>query len=83
LTLAALFFNIAKDLLVFSISPLSRSIEIELSLNIGYRRIIGRHPNRIGASDKKVKYGRFCHNNSKSYLLLHVQQRNVATAVLV
>ena len=37
LTLAALSFNTAKDLLVFSISPLSRSREIEFSLNIAYR----------------------------------------------
>ena len=36
LTLAALSFNTAKDLLVFSISPLSRSREIEFSLNIAY-----------------------------------------------
>ena len=68
LTLAALSFNTAKGLLVFSISPLSRSREIEFSLNIAYRRIVGRHPNRIGASDKNVKYGRFYHNNSKLYL---------------
>ena len=54
LTLAALSFNNAKDLLVFSIYPLSRSREIEFSLNIGYRRIVGRHPNHIGASDKNV-----------------------------
>ena len=83
LTLAALSFNIAKDLSVFSISPLSRSREIEFSLNIAYRCILGRHPNPIGAFDKNVKYGRFCHNNSKFYLLLYVYQRNVATAVLV
>ena len=83
LTLAALSFNIAKDLLVFSITPLSRSREIEFSLNIAYRCIVGRHPNRLGASDKNVKYGRFCHNNSKFYLLLYFYQRNVATAVLV
>ena len=68
LTLAALSFNTAKSLLVFWISPLSRSREIEFSLNIAYRRIVGRHPNRIGASYKNVKYGRFCHNNSKFYL---------------
>ena len=54
LTLAALSFNTAKDLLVFSISPLSRSREIEFSLNIAYRRIVARHPNHIGASDKNV-----------------------------
>ena len=54
LTLAALSFNIAKDLLVFSISPLSRSREIEFSLNIAYRCIVARHPNHIGASDKNV-----------------------------
>ena len=36
LTLAALSFNTAKDLLVFSISPLSRSREIEFSLNTAY-----------------------------------------------
>ena len=75
LTLAALSFNIAKDLLVFSIPPLSqsRAAEIEFSLNIAHRRIVlGCHP-----------YGRFCHNNSKLFLLLYVDQRNVATAVLV
>ena len=75
LTLAALSFNIAKDLLVFSISPLSqsRAVEIEFSLNIAHRRIVlGCHP-----------YGRFCLNNSKLFLLLYVDQRNVATAVLV
>ena len=83
LTLAALSFNIAKDLLVFSISPLSRSKEIEFSLNIAYRNIVGCNPNRIGACDKIVKYGRFCHNNSKFYFLLYVDQRNFATAVLV
>jgi len=66
-TLVVLSFNIAKDLLVFSISPLSRSKEIEFSLNIAYRRIVGCHPNRIGAFDKIVKYDRFCHNNSKFY----------------
>ena len=54
LTLAALSFNTAKDLLVFSISPLSRSREIEFSLNIAYRRIVARHPNHTGASDKNV-----------------------------
>ena len=59
LTLATLSFNIAKDLLVFSISPLSRSKEIEFSLNIAYRNIVGCNPNRIGAFDKIVKYGRF------------------------
>ena len=75
LTLAALSFNTAKGLLVFSISPLSRSREIEFSLNIAYRRIVGRHPNRIGASDKNVKYGRSCHNNGKFYLLLYVDQK--------
>ena len=58
-------------------------MEIEFSFSIAYGRIIWRHPNRTGASDKEVKYGRFCHNNSKFYLLLYVQQRNVATAVLV
>ena len=84
LTLAALSFNIAKDLLVFSISPLSRSKEIEFRLYIAYyRHIVGCHPNRIGAFDKIVKYGRFCHNNSKFYFLLYVDQRNFATAVLV
>ena len=54
LTLAALSFNTAKDLLVFSISPLSRSREIEFSLNIAYGRIVARHPNHIAASDKNV-----------------------------
>ena len=53
-----LSYDIAKDLLVLSISPLSRSREIEFSLNIAYRRIAGRQSNRIGASDKIVKYGR-------------------------
>ena len=77
LILAALLFNFAKDLSVFSITPLSRSREIE------FRCIVGRHPNRLGASDKNVKYGHFCHNNSKFYLLLYFYQRNVATAVLV
>ena len=68
LTLAALSFNAAKGLLVFSIFPLPRLREIEFSLNIAYRRIVGRNPNRIGASDKNVKYGRFYLNNSKFYL---------------
>ena len=58
LTLAAVSYDIAKDLLVLSISALSRSREIEFSLNIAYGRIVGRQPNRIGASDKIVKYGR-------------------------
>ena len=58
LTLAAVSYDIAKDLMVFSISPLSRSREIEFSLNIAYKRIVGRQSNRIGASDKIVKYGR-------------------------
>ena len=83
LTLATLSFIIAKDLLVFSISPLSRSKEIEFSLNIAYRNIVGCNPNRIGACDKIVKYGRFCHNKRKFYFLLYVDQRNFATAVLV
>ena len=83
LTLATLSFNIAKDLLVFSISPFSRSKEIEFSLNIAYRHIVGCNPNRIGAFDKIVKYGRFCHNKRKFYFLLYVDQRNFATAVLV
>ena len=83
LTLATLSFIIAKDLLVFSISPLSRSKEIEFSLSIAYRHIVGFHPNRIGAFDKIVKYGRFCHNNSKFYFLLYVDQRNFAAAVLL
>ena len=34
LTLAVVSYDIAKDLMVFSISPLSRSREIEFSLNI-------------------------------------------------
>ena len=42
LTLAALSFNTAKDLLVFSISPLSRSREIEFSLNIAYTGVLLR-----------------------------------------
>ena len=84
LTLATLSFIIAKDLLVFSISPLSRSKEIEFRLYIAYyRHIVRCHPNRIGAFDKIVKYGRFCHNDSKFYFLLYVDQRNFATAVLV
>ena len=57
LTLAAVSYDIAKDLLVLSISRLFRSREIEFSLNIAYRRIVGRQSNRIGASDKIVKYG--------------------------
>ena len=58
-------------------------MKIEFSFSIAYGRIIWRHLNRTRVSDKEVKYGRFCHNNSKLYLLLYVQQRNVATAVLV
>ena len=41
LTLAALSFNTAKSLLVFWISPLSRSREIEFSLNIAYGVLLG------------------------------------------
>ena len=53
-TLAAVSYDIAKELLVLSISALSRSREMEFSLNIAYRRIVARHPNHIGASDKNV-----------------------------
>ena len=82
LTLAALSFNIAKDLLVFSISPLSRSKEIEFSLNIAYRNIVGCNPKYWGFRQNR-KIWPFCHNKRKFYFLLYVDQRNFATAVLV
>ena len=48
-----------------------------------FPRHVRRHRNHIDSFDKFVKCGRFCDNNSKFHLLLYVEQRNVATAVLV
>ena len=53
-----------------------------LELNTFPRHVRGR-PNCIGAFDKFVKWVRFRDNNSKFHLLLYVDQRNVATAILV
>ena len=80
-----LLFNVAKDLLIFSTSPLSRSRKIEFSLNTAYRGIVWYHPNHIGTFEKNVKYGRFSHNNGKFYLFFffYVDHSNFATADLI